>query len=74
MHCFSTCMGPVMGHKFATSIVSRAQSLVTFFRASHKSLALLKEHAAGRGIKRMLVTLNKTRFTSVHAMLESVCA
>ena len=72
MHCFSTCMGSVMGHKFATSIVSQAQSLVTFFRASHKPLALLKDHAASRGIKRMLVTSNKTRFTSVHAMLESV--
>ena len=48
------------------------QSVVTFFRASHKPLALLKEPAASRGIKRMLVTSNKTRFTSVHAMLESV--
>lgn len=61
-----------MGHHFATTIVSRAQSLVTFFRASHKPLALLKEGAAAKGIKRMLVTSNKTRFTSVHAMLESV--
>ncbi len=61
-----------MGHKFAITIVSQAQSLVTFFRASHKPLALLRETAASRGIKRMLVTSNKTRFTSVHAMLESV--
>ena len=69
MHCFSTCIGSVMGHKFAQGIVSQAQSVVTFFRASHKPLALLKDHAASRGIKRMLVTSNKTRFTSVHAML-----
>ena len=72
MHCFSTCMGSVMGHKFAATLVTRAQSLVSFFRASHKPLALLQEYAAAKGIKRMLVTSNKTRFTSVHAMLESV--
>ena len=72
MHCFSTCMGSVMGHKWAENIVSRAESVVTFFRASHKPLGLLKHNAAAKGIKRMLVTSNKTRFTSVHAMLESV--
>ena len=33
---------------------------------------MLKDHAASRGIKRILVTSNKTRFTSVHAMLEFV--
>ena len=27
-----------MGHKFAEGLVSRAQSVVTFFRASHKTL------------------------------------
>ncbi len=72
MHCFSTCMGSVMGHAFAKQLVSRAQSVVTFFRASHKPLALLKQFALAMGIKRMLVTSNKTRFTSVHAMLESL--
>ena len=61
-----------MGHPYAGAIVSKAQLLVTFFRASHKPLALLKEYAKARGINRMLVTSNKTRFTSVHAMLESV--
>ena len=61
-----------MGHPFAEGLVRRAQSIVTFYRASHKPLALLKDHAASIGIKRMLVTSNKTRFTSVHAMLESV--
>ncbi|DBA91141.1 TPA: hypothetical protein ACH3X1_016099 [Trebouxia sp. C0004] len=61
-----------MGHPYAGSIVSKAQSLVTFFRASHKPLALLKEYAKARGINCMLVTSNKTRFTSVHAMFESV--
>ena len=72
MHCFSTCMGSVMGHKWAENIVSRTQSVVTFFRASHKPLGLLKHNAAAKGIKRMLVTSNKTRFTSVHGLLESV--
>ena len=72
MHCFSTCMGSIMGHKWAKTIVSRAQSVVTFFRTSHKPLGLLKQNAAAKGIKHMLITSNKTRFTPVHAMLESV--
>ena len=62
----------VMGHKYATGLITRAQKLVTFFRASHQPLALLNKLAGNMGIKRMLITSNKTRFTSVHASLESV--
>ena len=72
MHAFSTTMASVMGHKHATGLITRAQKLVTFFRASHQPLALLKKLAGNMGIKRMLITSNKTRFTSVHASLESV--
>ncbi|DBA84465.1 TPA: hypothetical protein ACH3X1_016789 [Trebouxia sp. C0004] len=72
MHAFSTTMASVMGHKYATTLITCAQRIVTFFRASHQPLALLKKLAANMGIKRMLITSNKTRFTSVHASLESV--
>ena len=61
-----------MGHSYAVALVKHAQEVVTFFRASHKPLALLREIAVTMGIKRMLVSSNKTRFTSVHAMLESL--
>ena len=61
-----------MGHPYASGMTTQAQKLVTFFRASHQPLALLKKLAHSMGIKRMLITSNKTRFTSVHASLESV--
>lgn len=72
MHAFSTTMASVMGHKYASVLITQAQKIVTFFRASHQRLALLKKLANSMGIKRMLITSNKTRFTSVHASLESV--
>ncbi len=72
MHAFSTTMASVVGHSYATKLVTRAHRLVTFFRASHQPLAFLKQLASSLGIKRMLITSNKTRFTSVHASLESV--
>ncbi len=72
MHAFGTCMASVMGHSYAQQLITRAQRLVTFFRASHLPLAFLNKLANSMGIKRMLITSNKTRFTSVHASLESV--
>lgn len=72
MHAMSTTMASVMRHSYATGMITQAQKLVTFFRASHQPLALLKKLAHSMGIKRMLITSNKTRFTSVHASLESV--
>ena len=72
MHAFNSTMLSVMGHPFAKKLVSQAQALVTFFRASHQPLASLTKLAKSMGIKRTLITSNKTRFTSVHASLESV--
>ena len=72
MHAFITCMLSVMGHPLAQQIISQAQRLVTFFRASHQPLFLLNKLAASMGVKRTLITSNKTRFSSVHASLESV--
>ena len=72
MHAFNSTTLSVMGHPFAKKLVSQAQALVTFFRASHQPLASLTKLAKSMGIKRTLITSNKTRFTSVHASLESV--
>ena len=72
MHAFSTCMGSLLGHYWAQKLIKRVQDLVTSFRASHKPKALLEQIAKRMGIKRMLITSNKTRFTSVHASIESV--
>ncbi len=72
MHAFSTTMGSVMGHPYAQALTTQAQTLVTFFRASHQPLFFLRQFAQSMNIRRMLITSNKTRFTSVHASLESV--
>jgi hypothetical protein len=72
MHGFALVMGSVMGHPFAASIVKDAQAIVTYFRASHRPLALLYEAASELSIIGALETSNKTRFTSVHRCLASV--
>eukprot|EP00898_Chlorokybus_atmophyticus_P007964 jgi/Chlat1/8169/Chrsp76S07652 len=40
--------------------------IVTYFRTSHRPLALLKNAAKAHGINTTLYSSNKTRFTSVH--------
>lgn len=72
LHAFSTCMGSLLGTKYALKLIKRMQKLVTGIRASHRPKALLEAQAKAMGIKRMLITSNKTRFTSVHASIESV--
>lgn len=72
MHAFNTCMGSLMGHAWAKKIVKRCSKLVTSIRASHMPLQALTDIAKRMGITRLLITSNKTRFTSVHASMESV--
>lgn len=72
MHAFNTCMGSLMGHAWAKKIVKRSQKVVTSIRASHLPMHELSKIAKRMGITRMLITSNKTRFTSVHAMMESL--
>ncbi|DBA73933.1 TPA: hypothetical protein ACH3X1_010767 [Trebouxia sp. C0004] len=60
-----------MGHAWAKKIVKRNQKMVTAIRASHLPLTELGKIANRMGITRMLITSNKTRFTSVHASMES---
>ena len=72
MDAFNTCMGSLLGHAWAKEIVKRNQKVVTSIRASHLPLTELGKIANRMGITRMLITSNKTRFTSVHASMESV--
>ena len=65
-------MGSLLGHPWVKKLLKRAQELVTFINASHRPHALLKQLAAALGIKRLLVTSNKTHFTFVHASIESI--
>lgn len=43
MHAFSLLIGSVLGHSWAQTMVSKAQRLVTYFRASHQPLAALQQ-------------------------------
>ncbi|DBB06981.1 TPA: hypothetical protein ACH3X1_011573 [Trebouxia sp. C0004] len=72
MQAFSTCMGSLLGHQWAQRLIKRVQDIITAIRASHRPKALLEEIAKRMGITRILITSNKTRFTSVHASVESV--
>ncbi len=72
MHAFSTCMGSLLGHQWAQKLIKQVQDLITSIRASHRPKALLEQIAKRMGINRMLITSNKTCFTSVHASIESV--
>jgi hypothetical protein len=72
MHAFALLMGSVLGHIIPKAIVTQAQKIVTFFRASHKPHALLGKTARDMKVKGSLITSNKTRFTSVHLCLDSI--
>ena len=72
MHGFSLCMGSILGHPAARSIVSEASRIVTYFRASHAPGAALKAAADQLNIKQGLQRANTTRFTSTFSCLHSV--
>ena len=72
MHGFALILKSVLAHSFATTLISTAQRVVTFFRSSHQPLALLANCAAELGVRGGLKTSNQTRITSVHMCLESV--
>lgn len=72
MHAFSLVIGSILGHPWAKDLVSKAQQIVTYFRSSHRPLALLHQEAKAMGITTGPVSANTTRFTSVHACLDSL--
>ena len=72
MHAFSLLIGSILGHSWSLGVVSKAQRVVSYFRASHRPLALLLKEASHLNINATPVTSNTTRFTSVHLCLDSV--
>jgi hypothetical protein len=74
MHLFALIMNSVISHAYARDLIAKAQKIVTYFRASHRPLSLLRDAAAAVGIKGTLKTSNQTRLTSVAICLESVLA
>lgn len=76
MHAFALLLGTMLSHAWARNIVTKAQKIVMYFKASHLPLGLLKAEAKQQlgvtGKHAGLRTANTTRFTSVHMMLSSV--
>ena len=74
MHAYSLAMGSLLGHPWAADILKRAQRLVTYFQASTRAYSKLLESAKILGLPgpHRLQSYNKTRFTSVQMMLQSV--
>ena len=67
-HLHPVCHGSPLGPE--SHLINSATDYL--FRASHQLLFFLNKLAASMGIKRTLITSNKTRFSSIHASLEAV--
>lgn len=64
--------GSILGHPWPAAQIAKAQKLVNAFLASSKLLGYLNDAAKQLNITVGLASSNKTRFNSVHTMLESV--
>jgi hypothetical protein len=71
MHGFNLVLGSVLSFSWAQRLVVSAQRVVTFFNASHRPLALLRDAAERNNINTGLRSTNKTRFTSKHDCIMS---
>jgi hypothetical protein len=72
MHGFNLVLGSVLSFPWAQRLVVSAQRVVTYFKASHMPLALLRDAAERNNINTGLRSANKTRFTSKHDCIKSV--
>jgi hypothetical protein len=73
MHAFALLLGSIMSHSWATDLLSKAQKVVTYFRASHKPMALFREAQAKLpGNHKALASSNTTRLTSAQLAESSV--
>lgn len=50
MHGFSLLIGSLLTHPWASDLVNKSQRLVTFIRASHRPLDLLRDLASANGV------------------------
>lgn len=71
-HGFSLVAKSLTAHPWAASVIARAQRVVTYFRASHRTPALFNQKRLEQDITIGLVTSTTTRFNSVIACLQSV--
>jgi hypothetical protein len=74
MHGFNLVLGSIMAFPWAKDLVVRSQQVVTYFKASHQALAVLRAAAAKVPVQRELHSSNTTRMTSSHECTSSVQA
>jgi hypothetical protein len=72
MHAFSLVVLTMCSHVWAKDVITKAQAIVTFFRASHRPHVQLEAAAKVAKITTSLVTSTKTRFNSVYMCMRSV--
>jgi hypothetical protein len=74
MHGFNLVLGSIMAFPWAKDLVVRSQQVVTYFRASHQAMAVLRAAAAKVNVRRELHSSNTTRMTSSNECTSSVQA
>lgn len=72
MHAYGITMTSILAHPIIKGLVVSAQKIVTYFRAAHKPLFLLKQEAKLLGIDCSLKSSNTTRITSIQLCADSV--
>lgn len=75
MHAFALLLGSVTAHTWASTLVTNAQKVVTYFQASHQPLALFRaaqQQLPGSVRPPELASSNATRLTSVQLCVQSV--
>ena len=72
MHGFNLVLGSILAYPWAQELLVQAQRVVTYFRASHRPLELVRQAAAQFQISKGLHSANTTRFTSKHECTDSV--
>jgi hypothetical protein len=72
MHGFGLVMISVIAYPWARRQITRAQSVVAYFRMSHRPLRALDNARKTLQISRRLQSANKTRMTSTGSMVASV--
>jgi hypothetical protein len=72
MHSFSLVFQSMVAYPWSRSLIVRTQTIVSFFRGSHRPNGPLSNARATLKISRRLQSANKTRMTSQQSMVRSV--
>ena len=65
MHGFNLVLGSILAYPWAQELLVQAQRVVTYFRASHRPLELVRQAAAQFQISKGLHSANTTRFVEI---------